>query len=102
MAPDLVSSEDLEVAEPQELDFLGWLSALDGDQPSEKPVVVEQKSTSDLIDQFIENDPQITKREEVKFFSHKKRDVRVLRMISVLCRRHWPRSMRTKETLIRR
>jgi tetratricopeptide (TPR) repeat protein len=69
MAPDLVTEAVEEVQEDEEFDFVGWLKALETD----KVVPIRSRdnigSALELIDQFIEKDPQISKRDAVRFYS---------------------------------
>lgn len=69
MAPDLSAELQTEPETEEEFDFVGWLTKLDSVEDDTKPVESAPKSSVDIIDQFIENDPQISKRADVKFYS---------------------------------
>lgn len=69
MAPDLTTELQKEPETEEEFDFVGWLNKLESEEDDSKPVESAPKSKVDIIDRFIENDPQISKRADVKFYS---------------------------------
>lgn len=69
MAPDLVSGSEQENLEDQELDFVGWLKTMNEVTSVEPKGGSKPKERLELIDEFLENDPKISKRKDVKFYS---------------------------------